>query len=73
MANVPVEFDIPSDLKEGKRAFLSGLTGFEAPVNHQNLRLNIRDIEDKKDTAELSYGTWADSKLKEIGFSAFVF
>lgn len=73
LTNVQVKFDIPEDITKGSRVFFSGLTGFEAPIKERNLRINIQDLKEEKDHVKLSYGTWSNSQLKEIGFNAFVF
>jgi hypothetical protein len=69
-SNVDVDFEIPSDLQDGKRAHLSGITGFDVAGE---VRLIVNDITEKENKAHLSYGTWGDTKLSELGYMAFYF
>lgn len=39
--DMEVEFEIPSMLEEGKRTYIGGITGFEAPVENSGIRIEI--------------------------------
>ena len=69
-SNVDVEFEVPLDLKKGNRVHLQGITGFDVSGE---VRVIVNDIVEKSNVAQLSYGTWGDSKLEELGYQAFYF
>lgn len=67
---VEVEFEVPIDIEKGNRVHLQGITGFEV---EGETRILVNDIIEKKNVATMTYGTWGDTKLRELGYQAFYF
>jgi hypothetical protein len=64
--NVDLDFEIPSNLPPS-RTLLQGLTGFDIAGE---VRVVVNQMSQTDHHAHLTYGTWGDSKLQEIGYQA---
>lgn len=69
-SKVDVQFDLPQELKPGSRVHLEGITGFDVAGD---VRVVVNDLEEQDGIVKAHYGTWGDSKLRELNYQAFFF